>query len=106
MMESAGIVSQQRHKFCRTTGSIHRLRVAENLLNRQFEMTRPNHGWVGDVTYIRTEVGQLYLAVILDLFSRRVVGYSLSRRNDTQLAHTPLKAAIKRNASTTLRHVL
>ena len=52
-------------------------------------------GWVGDATYIRTEVGWLYLAVILDLFSRRVVGDALSRRNDTQLALAALKAAIK-----------
>ena len=49
------------------------LPVAANLLDRQFEMTRPNQGWVGDVTYIRTMVGRLYLAVILDLVSRRVV---------------------------------
>jgi len=58
-------------------------------------MSRLNQGWVGDVTYIRKVVVWLYLAVILDLFSRRVVGYVLSRRNDTQLALTALEAAIK-----------
>ena len=68
--------------------------MAANLLDRQFEMSKPNQGWVGDVTYIRTVVGWLYLAVILDLFSRRVVGYALSRRNDTQLALTALEAAM------------
>jgi putative transposase len=47
--------------------------VAANLLDRQFEMTRPNQGWFGDVTYIRTMVGWLYLAVISDLFSHRVM---------------------------------
>ena len=72
--------------------------MAANLLDRQFEMSRPNQGWVGDVTYIRTVVGWLYLAVILDLFSRRVVGYALSRRNDTQLALAALEAAIKYRA--------
>jgi len=95
LMQSAGIVGKRRRKFCRTTDSSHGLPVAANLLNRQFEMTRPNQGWVGDVTYIRTEVGWLYLAVILDLFSRRVVGYALSRPERTQLALAALKAAIK-----------
>jgi transposase InsO family protein len=94
-MRSAGIVGRRRRKFCRTTNSSHGLPVAANLLNRQFEMTRPNQGWVGDVTYIRTVVGWLYLAVILDLFSRRVVGYALSRHNDTQLALAALEAATK-----------
>jgi putative transposase len=95
LMQSAGIVGRCRRKFCRTTDSNHALPVAANLLDRQFEMTRPNQGWVGDVTYIRTVVGWLYLAVILDLFSRRVVGYALSRHNDTQLALAALKVAIK-----------
>jgi len=95
LMQSAGIVGRCRRKFCRTTNSSHGLPVADNLLDRQFEMTRPNQAWVGDVTYIRTVVGWLYLAVILDLFSRRVVGYALSRHNDTQLALAALKGAIK-----------
>lgn len=95
LMQSAGIVGRCRRRFCRTTDSNHALPVAANLLDRQFEMTRPNEGWVGDVTYIRTMMGWLYLAVILDLFSRRVVGYALSSRNDTQLALAALKAAIK-----------
>ena len=94
-MRSAGIVGRRKRKFCRTTNSSHGMPVAANLLDRKFEMTRPNQGWVGDVTYIRTMVGWLYLAVILDLFSRRVVGYALSRHNDTQLALAALEAAIK-----------
>ena len=95
LMQAAGIVGRHRRKFCRTTDSSHGLPVAANLLDRQFEMTRPNQGWVGDVTYIRTVAGWVYLAVILDLFSRRVVGYALSRRNDTQLALAALEAGIK-----------
>ena len=95
LMRSAGIVGRRKRKFCRTTNSSHGMPVAANLLDRKFEMTRPNQGWVGDVTYIRTIVGWLYLAVILDLFSRRVVGYALSRHNDTQLALAALEAAIK-----------
>ena len=69
--------------------------MVANRLDRQFEMTRPNEGWIGDATYIRTVAGWLYLAVILDLFSRRVVGYALSRHHDTQLALAALKVAIK-----------
>ena len=98
LMRSAGIVGRCQRRFCRTKNSSHGLPVAANLLDRQFEMSRPNQGWVGDVTYIRTVVGWLYLAVILDLLSRRVVGYALSRRNDTQLALTALEAAIKHRA--------
>jgi transposase InsO family protein len=95
LMRMAGIVGRRRRKFCRTTDSSHGLPVAENLLNRRFEMTQPNQGWVGDVTYIRTVAGWLYLAVILDLFSRRVVGYALSRHNDTRLALAALEAALR-----------
>lgn len=98
LMRSAAMVGRRRRKFCRTTDSSHGLPVAANLLNRQFGMTRPNQSWVGDVTYIGTVVGWLYLAVILDLFSRRVVGYALSRRNDTQLALAALEAAIQTRA--------
>jgi putative transposase len=95
LMRSAGIFGRRRRKFCRTTDSSHGLPVAENLLNRRFEMSRPNLGWVADVTYIWTVAGWLYLAAILDLFSRRVVGYALSRRNDTQLALAALEAALR-----------
>jgi putative transposase len=95
LMQSAGIAGQQRRKFCRRNDSRHGLPVSRNLLNRQFEMIRPNQGWVGDATYIRTEVGWLYLAVILDLFSRRVVGYALSRRNNTQLPLATLDGCLQ-----------
>ena len=54
LMRSAGIVGRRKRKFCRTTNSSHGMPVAANLLDRKFEMTRPNQGWVGDVTYIRT----------------------------------------------------
>lgn len=95
LMREAGIEGRRRRKFCRTTDSRHELPVAENLLNRQFQRTAPNQAWVGDVTYIRTVVGWLYLAAILDLFSRRVVGYALSRRNDTVLTLAALESALR-----------
>lgn len=101
LMRAAGIVGRRRRRFCRTTDSDHALPVAENLLDRRFQMTGPNQAWVGDVTYIRTVVGWLYLAAILDLFSRRVVGYALSRHNDTQLALAALRAALRCRALVT-----
>jgi transposase InsO family protein len=95
LMRTAGIVGRRQRKFCRTTDSNHGRPVAENLLDRRFQTTGPNQSWVGDVTYIRTVVGWLYLAAILDLFSRRVVGYALGRHNDTQLALAALRAALR-----------
>jgi transposase InsO family protein len=95
LMRKAGIVGRRRRKFCRTTDSGHGLPVAENLLNRRFQVSAPNQAWVGDVTYIRTVVGWLFLAVVLDLFSRRVVGYALSRRNDTALTLVALRVALQ-----------
>jgi len=95
LMRAAGIVGRRRRKFCRTTDSGHGLPVAENLLDRRFQMAEPNRAWVGDVTYIWTDAGWLYLAAIIDLFSRRVVGYALSRHNDTELALTALRGALR-----------
>jgi putative transposase len=57
LMSPAGIVGRRKRKFCRTTNSSHGMPVAANLLDRKFEMTRPNQGWIGDVTYIRTMLG-------------------------------------------------
>ena len=65
--------------------------VGQNLLDRQFTMPTPNRGWVTDITYVWTPEGWLYLAVILDLFSRRVVGWSLSERLERGIALTALE---------------
>jgi len=83
-----------RRRLPRTTDSRHGQPVAENLLNRQFRTEAPNRAWVGDVTYLPTAEGWLFLAVLLDLFSRRVVGYALSKRNDQGLARTALQQAL------------
>jgi transposase InsO family protein len=68
--------------------------VAENTLNRDFTATAPNQKWVGDITYIWTMEGWLYLAVVIDLFSRRVVGWPLSSRMTTELVCDALKMAV------------
>lgn len=69
-------------------------RTAPNLLNQDFSATQPNQKWVGDITYIETAEGWLYLAVILDLYSRRVVGWSMRDRLDTKLVESAWRMAV------------
>ena len=78
LMKLAGICAKQRKKFKATTDSKHNLPVAPNLLNRNFEVSAPDIVYCSDITYIWTNEGWLYLAFILDLFSRQVVGWSMS----------------------------
>jgi len=68
--------------------------VAENLLDRQFVVAAPNRAWVGDITYLPTKSGWVYLAVLLDLFSRKVVGWSLQKHMQTELCLQALRQAI------------
>jgi putative transposase len=94
MMHGLGLRAKSSLKFKRTTDSNHKYGASPNLLNRQFKATRPNQVWVGDITYIRTEQGWLYLAVMLDLFSRQVVGWQMSHRIDRHLVCDALQAAL------------
>ena len=93
LMKKAGTEFQSRKKFRRTTDSRHNRPVAENLLNREFEVDQPDRVWCGDITYLWTMQGWLYLAVILDLFSRKVVGWSMSNRINAQLVVDALRMA-------------
>lgn len=79
LMKLAGVAAKQRKKFKATTDSKHTFPVAPNLLNRRFSVTTPNCVWVGDITYIWTSEGWLYLAVVIDLYSRRIVGWSMNK---------------------------
>jgi transposase InsO family protein len=79
-MREAGLRAKGRRKYKATTDSNHALPVAPNLLDRDFQASRPNTVWVSDITYIWTRQGWMYLAVILDLYSRKVVGWSLDER--------------------------
>src|SRR5207253_2588716 len=72
------------------------LPTAPNILNRQFSPTRPNQAWAADITYIRTLQGWLYLAVVIDLYSRRVVGWATSARIDRQVVLGALRMAVDR----------
>lgn len=96
LMKKAGVAAKQKKKFKATTDSKHNLPVAPNLLNRQFEVEAPDQVYVSDITYIWTAEGWLYLAVILDLFSRQIVGWSLNRRMTRKLIMDALRMAIWR----------
>ncbi len=91
-----GLRAKAARKFKATTNSNHSLPVAENLLQQDFTAQRPNQVWVGDITYIATDEGWLYLAVVMDLFSRKVVGWSMSDRMTATLVCDALRMALFR----------
>ena len=96
LMKRAGITAKVRRRFVRTTDSNHPLPVAANVLDRQFHPSEPNAVWVADITYIPTREGWVYLAAVEDLFSRRVVGWSLSEAMTSRLAVDALEMAVGR----------
>jgi putative transposase len=95
LMRTNKLVAITRRRFRKTTDSKHDFPIAPNLLGRDFTATKPNASWVTDITFIWTLQGWLYLAVIIDLFSRRVVGWATSRNVDRHLALAALDAAIR-----------
>ena len=99
LMRQNGLQVRPLRKFVRTTDSDHDGPIFPNLA-RGFRPTGPNQLWVGDITYIRIAAGFVYLAVILDAWSRRVIGYALGRQIDTRLALAALRAAIEKSAAT------
>lgn len=96
LMKQQNLVGRVRKRYRCTTMSDHEQPVAANLLNRRFESTAPNQRWVGDTTELLTPGGKIYLAAIVDLFSRFVVGWSVSAMNDRHLALRALEMAVKR----------
>ena len=94
LMKQTGLRCKTRKKFKATTNSKHNYPVAPNLLNRAFNVNKPNQAWVGDITYVWTDEGWLYLAVVIDLFSRRVVGWSMDKRMKASLVNDALLLAI------------
>jgi transposase InsO family protein len=94
LMKKAGLVVQQKRRFKVTTDSRHHYPVAENLLNREFNPGAPNQAWGSDITYVWTMQGWLYLAVIIDFYSRRVVGWCIDDRMTKALATRALTMAI------------
>jgi putative transposase len=95
-MRKAGLRSKVRRKYRVTTDSKHNLPVAPNLLERNFSAPAPDKVWVSDITYLATRTGWLYLTVIIDLFSRMVVGWALSSSLSHEMVVAALKRAIRR----------
>ena len=95
-LKRQGLVAKAARKFKATTNSKHNLPVFENLLQQDFSASAPNLKWAGDITYLWTAEGWSYLAVIIDLFSRQVVGWSMSERMTANLACDALRMAIFR----------
>lgn len=96
LMRKDGLYSKTKRKFRVTTDSSHSQSVASNLLNREFTPARANQAWVCDITYIWTAEGWLYLAIVMDLFSRTIVGWSMAERMTRQLTMDALTLAAKR----------
>jgi putative transposase len=96
LMREHGLGRRAKKRFRSTTDSNHRLPVAENLLKRQFQVCEPNRVWASDLSYIPTAEGWLYLCVILDLFSRKVVGWAMGARMDASLMIHSLAMAYRR----------
>ena len=94
LMKEAGVHVKSRKKFKVTTDSNHAKPVFDNILNRDFAHEGPNQAYVQDITYIWTQEGWLYLATVIDLYSRRVVGWSMGSRMTAQLVCDALKMAI------------
>ncbi|MGZ5071414.1 MAG: IS3 family transposase, partial [Methylobacter sp.] len=95
-LKRQGLVAKAARKFKATTNSKHNLPVFDNLLQQDFSASAPNQKWAGDITYLWTDEGWLYLAVIIDLFSRQVIGWSMSERMTADLACDALRMAIFR----------
>jgi putative transposase len=96
LMLQHGIAAKTKRKFRCTTDSNHDLAVADNLLDRQFEPTAANQVWVADITYIPTWEGWLYLAAVEDLYSRQIIGWSMSERITSRLVVDALEMAVAR----------
>lgn len=98
LMRQQGLRAVGKRRFRVTTQSDHKRQIAPNLLARNFHVSRPNRIWVGDITYLQTMEGWLYLAVVIDLYSRRVIGWQISDRITDDLTIGALQMAISRRS--------
>lgn len=96
LMLISGIAAKTKRRFKATTNSKHSLPVAPNLLKKRFAASMPDKVWVSDITYVWTEAGWLYLATMLDLFSRKIVGWAMGERITSELVIKALYQAIRR----------
>src|SRR5690606_619399 len=86
LMRQMGLRAREKSKYRKTTDSKHDYPIAPNLLNRNVQVDAPNQVWVSDITYIRTMEGWLYLAIVMDLYSRKIVGWSMSNSLSSSIA--------------------
>ena len=98
LMRRHGLVARTTVRFRRLTKAGKREPAAPNILDRQFAVTAPNRVWASDITYIPTAQGHLYLAVVLDLYSRQVVGWAMTNRLGAELVTTALRQALQRRS--------
>jgi putative transposase len=96
LMQQAGIRAVARRRYCHTTDSRHDYPVAPNILARNFTASGPDRVWLTDITYVPTEEGWLYLGVVMDLHSRRIIGWATSNRIDQNLTLDALRMALGR----------
>lgn len=94
LMKSAGLYCKTKRRFKVTTDSRHNKPVSPNLLERRFDVIRPDRFWVGDITYIPTKNGWLYLATVIDLYSRQIIGWSMADNMRSKLVNDALTMAI------------
>lgn len=94
LMRHAGLHARARRRFVRTTDSRHGFAVAPNLLAQRFEAPAPDRLWLADITYVGTDEGWLYVAIVMDLFSRKFVGWAMSAHIDTALTRSALSLAL------------
>lgn len=99
LMRQNGIICKQRRRYTATTQSNHSLTTAENILNREFNVTSPNSKWVSDITYLWTLEGWLYIAAVLDLFSRCVVGWAMADNMKADLVENAFDMAKTRKTA-------
>jgi len=94
LMNKNGIAAKIFRKYRNTTNSDHEREKSRNILGREFNRQRANEVWTGDITYIRTEEGWLYLAAVMDLYSRKVIGWQLDKRMSSDLVEKALQNAL------------
>lgn len=96
LMKKMGLVSCVVKKYKATTNSKHTLPVYENVLNREFKVVKPHYAWVADITYVPTSEGWVYLATLMDLYSRKIVGWAMNDRINKELTLAALNDAYER----------
>lgn len=100
LMKQLGLKVIQRQAHKSTTQRKHSHEVADNLVNQDFNPENPNQVWAGDITYLKTHEGWMYLAIVMDLYSRKIIGWAMSKRMTTALVERAMQMAITLRAST------